>query len=73
MVKIDMDAIRKLSVADRLALVEEIWDSISDDPSATPVTEQQLAEAHRRLAEHDADPSSAISWDQAEAELRKKP
>jgi putative addiction module component (TIGR02574 family) len=40
---------------------------------AVPVTEEQLAEAHRRLAEHDADPSSAIPWDQAEAELRKKP
>jgi putative addiction module component (TIGR02574 family) len=73
MVKIDMDAIRKLSVADRLALVEEIWDSISEDPSAVPATEEQLAEAHRRLAEHDADPSTAVPWDQAEAELRKKP
>jgi putative addiction module component (TIGR02574 family) len=36
-------------------------------------SEKALAEAHRRLAEHDADPSSAIPWDQAEAELRKKP
>lgn len=73
MVKIDMEAIRKLSVAERLALVEEIWDSISDEPAGAPVTEQQLAEAHRRLAEHDADPSSAIPWNQAEAELRRKP
>ena len=66
MVKLDMDAIRGLSVAERLALVEEIWESISDDPSAVPVSEEQLAAAHRRLAAHDADPSSAIPWDQAE-------
>ncbi|HUP53080.1 MAG TPA: addiction module protein [Longimicrobiales bacterium] len=72
MVKIDLDAIRKLSVAERLALVEEIWDSISDDPDSAPVTKRQLAEAHRRLAEHDADPSTVIPWDQAEANLRKK-
>jgi putative addiction module component (TIGR02574 family) len=32
MVKIDMDAIRKLSVSERLALVEAIWDSISAEP-----------------------------------------
>ena len=31
MVKLDMDAIRGLSVAERLALVEEIWETISDD------------------------------------------
>ena len=58
MVKPDMDAIRKLSVSERLALVEEIWDSISADPSSVPVSESQIAEARRRLADHDADPTS---------------
>jgi putative addiction module component (TIGR02574 family) len=72
MVRIDMDAIRRLSVEERLALVEEIWASISDEPEAVPITERQLAEARRRLAEHDIDPSTAIPWDQAEADLRKK-
>ena len=72
MVKLDMDAIGGLSVAERLALVEEIWETISDDPSAVPVSEVQLAEARRRLATHDADPSSAIPWDQAEKRLGTK-
>ena len=72
MVKLDMDAIRELSVAERLALVEEIWDSISADLSAVPVSEEQLAEAHRRLAAHDADPSTAIPWEEAERRLRAK-
>jgi len=72
MVKLDMEEIRKLSVTERLALVEEIWDSISDDPGSVPISERQLAEARRRLASHDADPSSAIPWDQAEKQLRTK-
>jgi putative addiction module component (TIGR02574 family) len=72
MVKLDMEAIRELTVAERLALVEEIWDSISDDPGSVPTSERQLAEARRRLAEHDADPSSAIPWDEAEKKLRGK-
>ena len=42
MVKLDMDAIRKLSVSERLALVEEIWESISTDPASMPVSEAQL-------------------------------
>jgi putative addiction module component (TIGR02574 family) len=72
MVKIDMESIRRLTVADRLALVEKIWDSISDDPDSLPASERQLAEARRRLAEHDADPSTAIPWDEAEKKLRAK-
>jgi putative addiction module component (TIGR02574 family) len=72
MVKLDMDAIRRLSVAERLALVEEIWESISEDPSAMPISEEQLAEARRRLAAHDADPSSSVPWDLAEKRLRAK-
>ena len=72
MVKPDMDAIRKLSVSERLALVEEIWDSISADPASVPVSEAQLVEARRRLAAHDADPTSSIPWEEAEARLRSK-
>ena len=72
MVKPDMDAIRKLSVAERLALVEEIWDSISADPASAPVSGAQIAEARRRLADHDADPTSSVPWEDAEARLRTK-
>lgn len=72
MVKLDMEASRKLPVAERLALVQEIWASISDDPGSVPTSERQLAEARQRLAEHDADPSSAISWDEPEKKLRTK-
>jgi len=72
MVKIDMDAIRKLSVSERLALVEAIWDSISAEPSSVPVPEEQLAEARRRLAEHDADPGTSVPWEEAEARLLER-
>jgi len=71
MVKPDMDAIRALSVAERLALVEEIWNSISDDPSAVLVSREQLAEARRRVAAHEDDPTTAIPWEQAERDLRE--
>lgn len=72
MMKLDMDAIRRLSVADRLALVEEIWESLSEDPGSVPVSAGQLEEARRRLAQHAADPSTAIPWEQAEKKLRAK-
>ncbi len=70
--KPDLDAIRAMSVADRLALVEEIWNSISDDPTGVPVSEAQLEEARRRVGAHESDPSTAIPWDRAERDLRRK-
>ncbi len=72
MVKLDMDEIRKLSVPEKLALVEEIWDSISRDPVSMPISEAQLVEARRRLSEHDSDPTTAVPWEEAEARLRSK-
>ena len=72
MVRPDMDMIRKLSVSERLALVEEIWDSISSDPGGVPVSEAQLDEARRRLSDHDTDPATAIPWEEAESRLRSK-
>jgi putative addiction module component (TIGR02574 family) len=72
MVKLDMDAIRKLSVSERLALVEEIWDSISADPASVPVSQAQIAEARRRLLDHETDPSTAVSWEDGEERLRSK-
>jgi len=72
MVRLDMDAISKLSVPERLALLEKIWDSIAAEPASVPVSEAQLAEARRRRAAHDADPSTAVSWEDAQARLRSK-
>lgn len=69
MVKPDMNAIKKLSVTERLALVEEIWESISADPGSLPITEAQIDEARRRLNDHDADPSTAVSWTEVKARL----
>jgi putative addiction module component (TIGR02574 family) len=54
-------------VAERIALVQEILDSIADDTEA-PLTEAQRAEIDRRLAAHRANPQAAIPWGQVEAE-----
>lgn len=58
--------IERLSVAERLTLVEELWDSISD---ATPVTDAQRAELDRRVAEHEANPDDVISWEEVKSSI----
>ncbi len=60
--------IDRLSVAERIALVQAIWDSIAADVEKSPLTEAQRQEVDRRLAAHRANPQAAIPWEQVEAE-----
>jgi putative addiction module component (TIGR02574 family) len=64
---------RRLSIAERLQLVEDIWDSIAEEsPDAVPLTEAQRAELDRREAEHQRDPAAAVPWEQVRAELFRR-
>lgn len=60
--------IDRLSVSERLTLIGEIWDTLSDEIEQQPLTEAQRQEIDRRLAAHRANPSAAIPWEQVEAE-----
>ena len=60
--------IDRLSLEDRLALMQEIWDSIEEEQQAAPLTPAQESELKRRLAAHKADPDNVIPWEQIKAE-----
>lgn len=65
---IDLKSIRKLSVQERLDLVERIWETI--DQEAAPFTDNQWREIQKRLQHYRANPKSALSYDQIKAKLR---
>ena len=58
--------IERLSVAERLTLVEELWDSIA---ASTPITGAQRAELDRRLADHEANPDEVVSWEEVQSSI----
>ena len=58
----------RLSVEERIALVQEIWDSIASEAEQSALTAAQRQEVDHRLAAHRANPQAAIPWDQVEAE-----
>jgi putative addiction module component (TIGR02574 family) len=68
---IDFEALRRLSVSERLRLVEDLWDSIAQDApdEALPVTPELAAELDRRLAEHEANPDDVVPWEEVRARL----
>lgn len=58
----DLD-ISKLTVAERIQLAEDLWDSVAADTGDLPLTGAQAAELDRRLAELAGDPGAGESWD----------
>ena len=64
--------LEQLSVEDRLALAQQIWDSIAEEVNCLPLSKVQQQEVDRRLAAHRANPQAAIPWEQVEAEARAR-
>ena len=62
---------KKLSIPDRILLVEEIWDTIADENEAFELTEAQKRELDRRLESARADPTQGRTWEEIKAEFMK--
>jgi len=59
--------IDRMTDAEKLDLIDELWDSLED--KAFPLTPEQAAELDRRMETFDEDIKHAISWDELEAKL----
>lgn len=57
----DIPGIRQLSVAERILLVEELWESVAAEPASVPVPQSHRAELDRRLAAYEKDPAKLLS------------
>jgi putative addiction module component (TIGR02574 family) len=69
-----LDELMQLSPAERLDIAEKLWESVDpDDPNivedAAALSEEQMQEIRKRIAEHERDPSSAIPWEEVRARL----
>jgi putative addiction module component (TIGR02574 family) len=66
---------RRLSIAERLQLVEDIWDSIAADagPESLPVPEEDKALLDERLADQEANPGTGAPWPEVRSRIVNRP
>ncbi len=64
--------IDRLSVADRLRLLEELWDSLADALDSMEFPGPLKAELDRRLASLRDNPSAGSTWEEVKARLSRK-
>jgi putative addiction module component (TIGR02574 family) len=62
--------ISRLTVEERLDLLDSLWASLGRDPKALPLDEAQKSELEQRLHELDAEGPTGLSWDEVVAQAR---
>ena len=65
-----LEQISTLSVNDRIELVQAIWDTVAEDKAPHPdLTEAQKKDLDRRIAELNANPEMAVTWESIRREF----
>jgi putative addiction module component (TIGR02574 family) len=63
--------ILQLSVAERIQIVEDIWDSISESPEELALSEAEKLELDKRLESYAENPNEGIEWETLKGNLSK--
>jgi putative addiction module component (TIGR02574 family) len=69
---ISREELRKLPLAERFELVEELWDSIARDSDQLTLTQAQMAVLDRRYADYVRDPDKGIAWEEVRDRMRNR-
>ena len=64
--------ILSLSVAERIQLAEDIWDSVLEVPESIPLTESEKSELDHRLDAYHRNPSEGSPWGMVRERIRNR-
>ena len=67
---LDIDS---LSPEERLRLIEELWESLSELPEVVTLTDEQLGELDRRLDDLERSGPQGIPWEEVLQQIRTGP
>ncbi len=61
--------ISQLSIAERIQLAEDLWDSLSEKQGELPLTDAQQQELDRRLEQYQQDTMPGSTWEEVKQRL----
>lgn len=68
---LEQAGIKNLTVSERLELIGLIWDTITDEETASSVPDWHRQELERRRAAAEANPEAGIPWEMVKSRLRQ--
>jgi len=63
--------LNSISVADRLKMIQTIWDSIESSQRTLPLSDEEDEEQDRRFAARWANPDDLIPWDELKSDFKE--
>ncbi|NOQ27326.1 MAG: hypothetical protein GQ564_18345 [Bacteroidales bacterium] len=67
-----MKDILKLSIPERILMVEAIWDSIAENEDKLELTSETKQLLDERLAAHENNPTEGSSWEDVKARIKSQ-
>jgi putative addiction module component (TIGR02574 family) len=65
-------SIADLNPEERLRMIEELWDSLSEQPGSVPLTDAQRQELDRRLDDLERSGPVGIPWEEVWKQIRSR-
>jgi putative addiction module component (TIGR02574 family) len=65
--------IKALSVDERIALVQAIWDTIAAEVEPHGPIDEETSELDLRIADLDTKPNDVVTWERIKAHVRSHP
>jgi len=65
-----VESAKSLPLAERIELVNALWESITQEGFEPALTEAQALELDRRLEDHHRDPNDVVSWEAIRQDLQ---
>ena len=68
----DIPGIKDLSASEKILLVEDLWDNITDDEGSMAVPESHKHELNRRLNRYSSNPGDLLSLKELQGRIEQR-
>jgi putative addiction module component (TIGR02574 family) len=65
-----LSELKKFSTAEKILILEELWDSIAPEQESFGLTAEQRDELDRRIADYYSFPDDGFSWEDVKNRIR---
>jgi putative addiction module component (TIGR02574 family) len=67
-----VDTVKSLPLAERIELIEALWESMAQEGYEPALTSEQAAEIDRRVEAHRRNPNDVVSWESIRKDLANR-
>ncbi|MDX6558859.1 MAG: hypothetical protein QOF72_1908 [Blastocatellia bacterium] len=67
-----VDTVKSLPLAERIEIIEALWESLTQEGYEPLLTAEQAAEIDRRVEAHRRNPNDVVSWESIKKDLANR-